>query len=76
MSHEHELENGVPKGSVLSVTLFRVAMQPIFRVLPKGVDVLLYAADILLIVRGTKKLKLNRKLQATCNWAKSTPYLR
>lgn len=40
---------------MLSVTLFLVTMQPIFRILPDGVDILLYADDIFLVV--TKRLK-------------------
>ncbi|XP_062534266.1 uncharacterized protein LOC134203408 [Armigeres subalbatus] len=75
MSQEYLLENGVPQGSVLSVTLFLVAMQPIFRVLPAGVEILLYADDILLVARGAKGEGLHRRLQtavkAVDKWAKS-----
>ncbi|XP_058816848.1 uncharacterized protein LOC131680141 [Topomyia yanbarensis] len=39
-------------------------MQPIFRVVPNGVEILLYADDILLIVRDRKMEALHRKLQA------------
>ena len=79
ISREHPLENGVPQGSVLSVTLFLIAMQPIFRVLlPKGVDILLYADDILLVVRGANNRGLYRNLQvavkAINNWAKSVGF--
>ncbi|XP_062710982.1 uncharacterized protein LOC134289017 [Aedes albopictus] len=79
LSREHQLENGVPQGSVLSVTLFLVAMQPIFRAVPNGAEILLYADDILLIVRGTKASKgLHRKLQAAVKavdrWAKSVGF--
>ncbi|XP_062538215.1 uncharacterized protein LOC134206501 [Armigeres subalbatus] len=54
MSGEYPLENGVQQGTVLSMRLFLVAMQPIFRVLPVGVEILVYAADILLVVQGQK----------------------
>lgn len=64
LSLEHQLENGLPQGSVLSVKLFLVAMQPIFRILPSGVEILLYADDIFLIVLGAKHEALHRKLQA------------
>jgi hypothetical protein len=78
LSREHQLENGVPQGSVLSVTLFLVAMQPIFRVVPSGVDILLYADDILLIVRREKSEGLHRKLQAAVKavdkWTKSVGF--
>ncbi|XP_058448897.1 uncharacterized protein LOC131428855 [Malaya genurostris] len=78
LSREHPLENGVPQGSVLSVTLFLVAMQPIFQVIPKGVDILLYADDILLAVRGARSDGLYRKLQAAVkaadHWTKSVGF--
>lgn len=78
MSREHLLENGVPQGSVLSVTLFLIAMQPIFRILPSGVDILLYADDILLVVRRAKSDGLHRKLQAAVKavdkWAKGVGF--
>lgn len=67
ISREHTLENGVPQDSVLSVTLLLVAMQPIFRVLLNGVEILLYADDILLVVRRAKNEALHRKLQTAVN---------
>jgi ribonuclease HI len=77
-SKEMPLENGVPQGSVLSVTLFLVAMQPIFRVVPHTVTVLLYADDILLVVRRSKGQPLHRTLQAAVRavdkWAKSVGF--
>lgn len=54
LSKKHQLENGVPQTSVLSVTLFLGAMQPIFRIVSAGVDVLLNADDIILVVRRAK----------------------
>lgn len=72
------LENGVPQGSVLSVTLFLVAVQPVFRVVPNAVDILLYADDIILIVRRRKEETLYRTLQAAVKavskWAKSVGF--
>lgn len=62
LSRTHRLENGVPQGSILSVTLFLVAIQPIFKAVPKGVEILLYADDILLVVKGRKTEKLHRKM--------------
>ncbi|XP_062542164.1 uncharacterized protein LOC134210157 [Armigeres subalbatus] len=78
LSREHPLENGVPQGSVLSVTLFLIAMQPIFRVIPTKVNILLYADDILLVVHGKKNEGLHRKLHAAVNavnkWARSVGF--
>ena len=64
LSRAHPLENGVPQGSVLTVTLFLIAMQSGFRVVPAGENILLYTDDILLVVRGSKNETLHRKLQA------------
>lgn len=68
-------ETGVPQGSVLAVTLFLVAMSGVFLVLPKGVFILVYADDILLLVRGKHPKSLRRKLQAAVSavakWAKT-----
>ena len=78
LSQEMPLENGVPQGSVLSVTLFLVAIQPIFQKVPANVAVVLYADDILLVARGTKGQRLYRKLQKTVKavhiWAKSVGF--
>ncbi|XP_058840808.1 uncharacterized protein LOC131696275 [Topomyia yanbarensis] len=71
LSPAHPLENGVPQGSVLSVTLFLVAIQPIFRVVPNTVKILLYADDILLVVWGKKDQPLYRKLHPNARRAPS-----
>ncbi|XP_058839728.1 uncharacterized protein LOC131695227, partial [Topomyia yanbarensis] len=76
LSPAHPLENGVPQGSVLSVTLFLVAIQPIFRVVPNSVQVLLYADDILLLVWGKKDQLLHRKLQAAVKAVDKCPNVR
>ncbi|XP_058827599.1 uncharacterized protein LOC131687523 [Topomyia yanbarensis] len=76
LSPAHPLENGVPQGSVLSVTLFLVAIQPIFRVVPNSVQVLLYADDILLLVWGKKEQSLLRKLQAAVEAVDKCPNVR
>ncbi|XP_055584902.1 uncharacterized protein LOC129737765 [Uranotaenia lowii] len=60
-------ENGVPQGSTLSVTLFLVAMQPLFDVIPSNVETLLYADDVLLISKGTDRVKLRQELRAAAN---------
>ncbi|XP_055603941.1 uncharacterized protein LOC129752175 [Uranotaenia lowii] len=57
------LENGVPQGSVLSVTLFLVAMQSIFDHVPEGIEILLYADDILVISTGPFASSVRKRLQ-------------
>lgn len=53
-------------------------MQLILRIIPAAVEVLLYANDILLVVRGPKNEGLHRKLQvavkAVDKWAKSVGF--
>lgn len=57
-------ETGVPQGSVIAVTLFLVAMNGVFNILPAGVYILVYADDILLLVTGKHPKATRRKLQA------------
>lgn len=60
-------ETGVPQGSVIAVTLFLVAMNSIFKSLPKGRFIFVYADDIVLIAVGKHPVALRRKLQAAVN---------
>ncbi|XP_058839084.1 uncharacterized protein LOC131694619 [Topomyia yanbarensis] len=76
LSPAHPLENGVPPGSVLSVTLFLVAIQPIFRVVPNSVQILLYDDDILLLVWGKKDQSFLRKLQSAVKAVDKCPNAR
>lgn len=56
------LENGVPQGSVLSVSLFLLAMNSVFKFAPKNVKVFLYADDIVFIASGKRVSYLRRRL--------------
>lgn len=60
-------ETGVPQGSVLAVTLFLVAINGVFKVLPKGIYIFVYADDILLVVCGKYPKATRRKLQSATN---------
>ncbi|XP_065092031.1 uncharacterized protein LOC135712853 [Ochlerotatus camptorhynchus] len=66
-------ETGVPQGSVLAVTIFLVAMNGVFGILPKGIYIFVYADDIVLLALGRTLKALRRKLQAavsaTTRWA-------
>ncbi|XP_062538966.1 uncharacterized protein LOC134207261 [Armigeres subalbatus] len=71
--------NRGPQGSVIAVTLFLIAMEGVFDRLPKGIYILVYADDVLLVVTGKHPKATRRKLQAAVNdvtkWAKSPGYV-
>lgn len=71
-------ENGVPQGSILSVTLFLVAMQPIFANIPQGVQILVYADDVILIAKGQNFGILRRMIRsavtALTSWTASVGF--
>lgn len=67
------LENGIPQGSVLSVTLFLIAMNSVFERIPKEVYIIVYADDITLIVFGkygrVVRHKMQDAVQSVVDWA-------
>lgn len=78
-SEERIQENGIPQGAVLSVTLFLVAMNSIVRKYKKSdknLRILVYADDIIIVVRGHKRAKtrlrnkLNKYMNLINTWAK------
>lgn len=77
-SEARNQENGVPQGSVLSVTLFLIAMEPLFAHIPTNVDVLLYADDILVISKSLSREAVRKQLQqgvnAVVKWAHSVGF--
>lgn len=64
-SENKEQENGIPQGSVISVTLFLIAMQTIFDNIPNNVHIVVYADDITLIVTGRTPTYLRNRAQKT-----------
>ena len=60
-------ENGVPQGSVLSVTLFLIAINDILLCTNKNVKGLLYADDLVIYCSGKKDIPRQRKIQGTLN---------
>ena len=60
-------ENGVPQGSVLSVTLFQIAVNTVFDYIPQNVHCLAYADDLVIISRNYKAAVLQNILQETIN---------
>ena len=74
-SNIHNLEQGVPQGSVLSCTLFSLAINGILESVPNGVEAILYVDDLLIYCSGTYVPSLERRLQNAINkiesWATS-----
>lgn len=78
-SHKKKtLKNGVPQGSVQAVTLFLLAMNTVFQVVPKDVRILVYADDILLVAASKQLSTVRRKLltvvSAVNDWAKKVRF--
>ena len=63
MSDIYFLEQGVPQGSVLSCTLFSLAINGILETVPNGLEALLYVDDLLIYCSGTYLPNLERRLQ-------------
>lgn len=78
LSKDRIQENGVPQGSVLAVTLFLIAINPVFDVIPKNIRVLVYADDIVLVAISKHLPKVRNRLieavDAVNTWAKSVKF--
>ena len=74
-SSEYAQEEGLPQGSVLSVTLFSIAINSLMEHVPVGVQALVFADDYAIICSGSTAVEVARKIQETINrasnWAKS-----
>lgn len=71
LSKETEMENGLCQGSVISVTLFLIAIDTICLGLPSGVKALLFADDVVLIATDTNQKNLFKKLQSALKWVET-----
>ena len=60
-------EEGVPQGSILSVTLFSIKINNIVKTLNPGVDCSLYVDDILICYRSKHMHTIERQLQQCLN---------
>lgn len=63
LSSSRTLENGVPQGTIIAVTAFLIRMTEVEGFIPAGVELKLYADDILLSFTGRKAGEVRRKLQ-------------
>ena len=67
LSDLKEQENGVPQGSILSVTLFSIRINHIVKNLNPGIDCSLYVDDFLICCRSKYIPIIERKLQLCLN---------
>ncbi|GFW87096.1 uncharacterized protein TNCV_5124501 [Trichonephila clavipes] len=66
-SHKFIQDQGVPQGSVLSVTLFNIHMSNILHQLPPSVRGMLYVDDLQVSCQGSDMRLIARQLQTTVN---------
>ena len=67
LSEAHNQEQGVPQGSILSVTLFSLKINNIVKCLNPGVDCSLYVDDFLICYRYKNMNNIARQLQLNLN---------
>ena len=67
LSEAHNQEQGVPQGSILSVTLFTLKINNIVKCLNPGVDCSLYVDDFLICYRSKNMNTIERQLQLNLN---------
>ncbi|GFX75859.1 putative RNA-directed DNA polymerase from transposon X-element [Trichonephila clavipes] len=66
-SHKFMQDQGVPQGSVLSVTLFNIHMSSILYHLPPSVRGMLYVDNLQISCQGSDMRLIERQLQTTVN---------
>ena len=67
LSSVHNLEEGVPQGSVLSVTLFALSINDISSVIPREVMHTLFVDDLSISFAASRMVVAERKIQLTIN---------
>ena len=66
-TRSHPQEDGVPQGSVLSCSLFSVAINGILACLPHNVKGILYVDDLLIYSSGSYYPAIERRIQVAIN---------
>lgn len=66
-SHFHTIENGIPQGSVISPTLFLIALNSITSYIPPQVSYRMYADDIVIYHSSSNPRSSNSQLQLCLN---------
>jgi ribonuclease HI len=78
LSNDFTQENGVPQGSVLSVTLFAIAINGITRCVQSPVSSSLYVDDLAIFCKAARLSSATRQLQNTvarlARWAEKTGF--
>lgn len=67
LSDRRLLENGIPQGSVISPTLFNIAINSICKSVQEGVEIMLYADDLTIITLGYFPRYVRAKAQKALN---------
>ena len=67
LSNHKTPQNGIPQGSVISVTLFNIGINKVLENLPHQVQGLLYADDIMIYTTTKTIRNANRKIQIGIN---------
>ena len=79
LSDEVSITEGTPQGSVLSCTLFMVAIDDVIAALPSGVHSTLYVDDLCIYASGNSLNMIERKLQIAINhlekWCDKTGFV-
>lgn len=65
ISEKKILENGIPQGSVLSVTLFIITINKVFSCIQSPVKSIMYADDLVIFVSSKNIKEIQEKLQCT-----------
>ena len=77
-SNTYELKEGIPQGSVLSSTLFAIAINDIVKTLPQGINNSLFVDDFAIFYTSNNPRHLERILQTAINkiqnWASSVGF--
>ena len=66
-SDYHNLEQGVPQGSVLSCTLFSIAISGILNATRNNINAILYVDDLLIYTQGNYRPSMERRIQTAIN---------
>ena len=77
LSEAKNIEQGVPQGSVLSCTLFAIAIDGVLDVIPKGVKAALYVDDLTIYASGTPecaKRKVSTTIRNLEKWCLQTGF--